>query len=115
VSARLPDSVAALAASVATVRDDGGIFVRASQIRGLLTFVEQVVPTTPAEIEILFGSLWQPIETAPQRRRILVWGGAPTRFALRDNLGNWRANYGGGYTVAPSLWLPEPLSPRALS
>lgn len=59
-------------------------------------------------------SPWQPIETAPAGVRLLVWGNGDVRFAIKDDLGGWRARWGGAFKHAPKVWMPVPEPPHQI-
>lgn len=56
---------------------------------------------------------WLPIETAPTGIKVLLYGGAPIRFGVKDELGNWRASHGGRVKVTPTHWQPLPTAPKS--
>lgn len=60
---------------------------------------------------------WQPIESAPKGKRILVYGNGGLQFGYLDNLGNWRSDGERKRIrcVAPTHWMPLPNPPDAKS
>lgn len=52
---------------------------------------------------------WQPIESAPVGKRILVYGSGGLQLGYLDSLGNWRGD-SGKVRVTPKFWmlLPNP-------
>lgn len=58
---------------------------------------------------------WQPIESAPTGKRILVSGNGGLQFGYLDDLGNWRSDGEGKRirSVAPKYWMPLPNPPDA--
>ena len=69
---------------------------------------------------------WQPIETAPKNRVILVWGRywsdeqgwmPEPRMAQWDSLafgGSWVVDYRYPFSVRPTHWMPLPAPPADL-
>lgn len=54
---------------------------------------------------------WKPIETAPTRKIVVIWANGP-RFAVKDELGNWRNMLGGHINTKPKHWDDLPEKPR---
>ena len=73
---------------------------------------------------------WQPIETAPSMKSVLIAGGTfntddcdyedmefnGVKVAFKDNQGRWNGGYGEGYNVEywhlPTHWMPLPEPPK---
>lgn len=59
------------------------------------------------------ASAWQPIETAPMKRHVLVYWQGDILVADQDPQGRWwYCSTEGEYECAPSHWMPLPEPPE---
>lgn len=63
----------------------------------------------------MIASLWQPIETAPRGKMVLVYGNGGVMLGYLDQLGNWRQRHHGPHRSTPSFWQLLPSAPVAVS
>ncbi len=56
-------------------------------------------------------SEWQPIETAPKGKTVIVWGGGGMRFLLQRPNGQWQSMMGHP-KEKPKYWMPLPKAPE---
>jgi hypothetical protein len=67
-------------------------------------------PVSTAEAEGMGG--WRPIETAPARKPIIIYGQAGVRFAYQDENGQWRNMMRMAIDYQMTHWMPLPEPPR---
>lgn len=54
---------------------------------------------------------WQPIETAPKGKMLMVWGSGGAMLGYQDENGNWRQRHHGPHKAKPSHWMNLPRPP----
>lgn len=55
---------------------------------------------------------WQPIESVPKGKKVLVYGNGGLQFGYLDSVGNWRGDSEARIrSVAPTHWMPIPNPP----
>lgn len=73
---------------------------------------EPYMPNGPCDCgaaDMVVHGKWHPINTAPARKMVVVWGAGGMRFAIKDQEGQWRTPMGHP-KPEPKFWmlLPKP-------
>lgn len=88
-------------------------FLEAGRLLGLHQARSNAATELRAAIALMRGQSWQPIETAPKDRRILLFQGGVWKGGWDECERKWMGAGAGVFIVQPTHWMELPTPPAA--